>query len=62
MQERRKRTNAQAPIRRGPSAERDNSSRMDLAKVARLRALVEQGHFGIDFEDLVDRLAHAMRP
>ena len=34
---------------------------MDLDKVERLRAAVESGEFGMDFETLIERLVHAMR-
>jgi anti-sigma28 factor (negative regulator of flagellin synthesis) len=34
---------------------------MDMIKVARLRALVASGQFGMDFDMLVERLMDAMR-
>jgi len=34
---------------------------MDMAKVARLRAAMQDGRFGMDFELLVERLVHAMQ-
>jgi anti-sigma28 factor (negative regulator of flagellin synthesis) len=57
---RRERTSAQGPARADPARARGEDE-MDMAKVARLRALVVSGRFGMDFETLVERLVHAMR-
>ncbi|MSP23858.1 MAG: hypothetical protein EXR75_01580 [Myxococcales bacterium] len=61
MRNGRRRANARAPIREHPAKIADKQEeRLDLVKVARLRALVDEGQFGVDFDVLVDRLAHAM--
>jgi anti-sigma28 factor (negative regulator of flagellin synthesis) len=58
---RRKRTTARGVARADPARASPCSDDMDMAKVARLRALVEAGKLGMDFDMLVERLVHAMQ-